>query len=83
MSNFSVISSKMLHVNLGVGGSRRDPYPRAKLLGAVGYPPWLSREGKAPAESGGRGKYSPPANLERVTAKALKRGDKGSSSPNT
>jgi len=37
----------------------------------------VSRKGKAPAESGRRGRYSPPANLERVTAEALKRGDKG------
>jgi hypothetical protein len=57
------------------------PCPRAKLLGAVGYPPRVSRKGKAPPLERGKGKYSPPANPERVTAKALKRGDKGSFSP--
>ena len=40
-----------------------------------GEPTKGKQEGKAPAESGGRGKYSPPATPERVTSKALKRGD--------
>jgi len=52
-------------------------YPRAKLLGAVGYPPRISRKGKTPPLERGRGRHSPPVNPERVTAKALKRGDKG------
>jgi hypothetical protein len=38
-----------------------------------GAPTKGEQEGKAPAESGGRGKYSPPATPERVTSKALKR----------
>jgi hypothetical protein len=41
----------------------------------------VSSKGKTPPLERGRGKYSPPANPERVTAKALKRGDKGFSSP--
>jgi len=39
MGNPSVIRSGMQQVNLEVDGPRRNPYPRAKLLGAVGYPP--------------------------------------------
>jgi hypothetical protein len=34
-------------------------------------------KGKASPLEAGRGKYSPPANLERVTSEALKRRDKG------
>jgi hypothetical protein len=37
----------------------------------------MSREGKAGPLEAGRGKYSPPANPERVTSKALKRRDNG------
>jgi hypothetical protein len=43
----------------------------------MGYPPKVSRKGKAPPLERGKGRYSPPANLERVIAKALKRGVKG------
>jgi len=60
--------------------------PPSEIAGSGGAP----TEGKQGGESRangvferGRGKHSPPANLERVTAKALKRGDKGSSSPDT
>jgi hypothetical protein len=41
----------------------------------------VSRKGKAPPLERGRGRYSPSANTGRVIAKALKRGDKRSSSP--
>jgi len=37
------------------------------------------QEGKAPAESGGRGRYSPPATPERVTSKSY--GAKGQQCP--
>jgi len=43
----------------------------------VGYPSRVSGKGKAGPLEAGRGKYSPPANSERVTLEALKRGDKG------
>jgi len=35
----------------------RALYPRAKLLGAVGYPPRVSRKGKAPPWERGRGRH--------------------------
>jgi hypothetical protein len=37
----------------------------------------VSRKGKASPLEAGRGKYSPPANPERVTSKGLKRRNKG------
>jgi hypothetical protein len=37
----------------------------------------VSRKGKASPLEAGRGKYSPPANPERVTSEGLKRRDKG------
>jgi len=37
----------------------------------------VSRKGKASPLEAGRGKYSPPANPERVTSKAWKRRDNG------
>ncbi|MFB0505530.1 MAG: hypothetical protein ACETWT_02240 [Thermodesulfobacteriota bacterium] len=37
----------------------------------------MSRKGKASPLEAGRGKYSPPANPERVTSEGLKRRDKG------
>jgi hypothetical protein len=37
----------------------------------------VSREGKAGPLEAGRGKYSPPANSERVTSEGLKRRDNG------
>jgi hypothetical protein len=37
----------------------------------------VSRKGKASSLEAGRGKYSPPANPERVTSEGLKRRDKG------
>jgi hypothetical protein len=43
----------------------------------VGYPSRGSRKGKAGPLEAGRGKYSPPANPERVTSEALKRRDNG------
>jgi len=43
----------------------------------VGYPSRGSRKGKAGPLEAGRGKYSPPANPERVTSEGLKRRDKG------
>ncbi|MFQ6078490.1 MAG: hypothetical protein ACE5NJ_05060 [Thermodesulfobacteriota bacterium] len=43
----------------------------------MGYPSRVSREGKAGPLEAGRGKYSPPANPERVTSEGLKRRDKG------
>jgi hypothetical protein len=49
----------------------------SESAGEVGYPSRVSRRGKASPLEAGRGRYSPPANPERVTSKALKRGDKG------
>jgi hypothetical protein len=43
----------------------------------VGDPSRVSRKGKASPLEAGRGKYSPPANPERVTSEGLKRRDKG------
>jgi hypothetical protein len=43
----------------------------------VGYPSRVSGKGKAGPLEAGRGKYSPPANPERVTLEALKRRDDG------
>jgi hypothetical protein len=60
---------------LGCLGERRCP--GAKSAGEVGYPPRVSREGKADPLEAGRGKDSPPASLERVTSEALKRRDSG------
>ncbi len=37
----------------------------------------MSRKGKAGPLEAGRGKYSPPANPERVTSEGLKRRDNG------
>jgi hypothetical protein len=37
----------------------------------------MSGKGKAGPSEAGRGKYSPPANPERVTSEALKRRDNG------
>ena len=37
----------------------------------------MSGKGKTGPLEAGRGKYSPPANPERVTLEVLKRGDKG------
>jgi hypothetical protein len=37
----------------------------------------VSRKGKASPLEAGRGKYSPPANPERITSEGLKRRDKG------
>jgi hypothetical protein len=37
----------------------------------------IEGEGKAGPSEAGRGKYSPPANPERVTSEALKRRDNG------
>ena len=47
------------------------------MLGAVGHPSRVSRKGKASPLEAGRGKYSPPASPERVTAEVVKRRDKG------
>jgi hypothetical protein len=46
-----------------------------RLAGEVGYPSRVSREGKAGPSEAGRGKYSPPANPERVTSGASERRD--------
>jgi hypothetical protein len=43
----------------------------------VGYPSRVSRKGKAGPLEAGRGKYSPPANPERVSSKAWKRRENG------
>ena len=43
----------------------------------MGYPSRVSRKGKAGPLEAGRGKYSPPANPERVASEGLKRRDKG------
>jgi len=52
--------------------------PPSEIAGSGGVPTEGKQEGEnLPPQAGGRGKHSPPANLERVTAKALKRGDKG------
>jgi len=37
----------------------------------------VSRKGKARPSEAGRGKYSPPANPDRVTAEAMKRRNEG------
>jgi len=37
----------------------------------------VSRKGKAPSLERGRGKYSPPANPDRVTAEAVERRNNG------
>ena len=37
----------------------------------------MSRKGKAGPLEAGRGKYSPPANSERITSEGLKRRNKG------
>ncbi len=47
------------------------------ICGKVGYPSRVSRKGKAGPLEAGRGKYSPPANPERVTLEALKRRNSG------
>jgi len=46
-----------------------------RLAGEVGYPSRVSREGKAGPSEAGKGKYSPPANPERVTSGASERRD--------
>jgi len=51
--------------------------PERKFAGEVGYPSRASRKGKTSPLEAGRGKYSPPANLERVTSEALKRWGNG------
>jgi len=62
----------------GFPGFLMNPFVSERnLLGAVGYPSRVSRKGKAPPLEWGRGKYSPPASPERVTAKAVRRRDKG------
>jgi hypothetical protein len=43
----------------------------------VGDPSRVSRKGKASPLEAGRGKYSPPANPERVTSEGLKGRNKG------
>jgi hypothetical protein len=48
----------------------------------VGYPSRVSRKGKAGPLEAGRGKYSPPANPERVTLEALSEGTRGFSRKN-
>ena len=43
----------------------------------MGHPSRVSRKGKAGPSEAGKGKYSPPANPERVTAGASERRDGG------
>jgi len=51
---------------------------KAELLMAEGRPKGaVEGKGKASPLETGRGKYSPPANPERVTSEGLKRRDKG------
>ena len=67
-----------------------DPLSLSEIDGSGGVPTDVKQEGESPAFRAGKGQVFPtvrlssrpkPANLERVTAKALKRGDKESSSP--
>ncbi|MFH1624962.1 MAG: hypothetical protein ABID54_07375 [Pseudomonadota bacterium] len=48
-----------------------------EICWSSGVPSRVSREGKASPSEAGRGKYSPPANPERVTAEALSEGING------
>jgi hypothetical protein len=57
--------------------SKENSSVHERLAGAVGHPSRVSREGKAGPLEAGRGKYSPPANPERVTAGASERRDGG------
>jgi hypothetical protein len=47
--------------------SKETPLFLSESGGEVGYPSRVSRKGKAGPLEAGRGKYSPPANPERVT----------------
>jgi hypothetical protein len=50
----------------------------SEIAGSGGVPTEVKQEGESPPpQAGGKGRYSPTANLERVTAKALKRGVRG------
>jgi hypothetical protein len=55
----------------------RIPLPLSDIYGSGGAPTGVSRKGKAPPLEQGRGKYSPPANPIRVTARASERRDNG------
>ncbi len=55
----------------------RTPLSLNDVSGSSGVPIEVSRKGKAPPLERGRGKYSPPANPDRVTARALERRDNG------
>jgi len=58
----------------GVSGLFKEtPLFLSESGGEVGYPSRVSRKGKAGPLEAGRGKYSPPANPERVTLEPLKR----------
>ncbi len=59
----------------GFPESKENSSVHERLAGAVGYPSRVSRKGKAGPLEAGRGKYSPPANPERVTAGASERRD--------
>ncbi|MFH1623754.1 MAG: hypothetical protein ABID54_01180 [Pseudomonadota bacterium] len=48
-----------------------------EICWSSGVPIEGEREGEGQPEEAGRGKYSPPANPERVTAEVLERRDKG------
>jgi hypothetical protein len=53
--------------------SKETPLFLSESGGEVGYPSRVSRKGKAGPLEAGRGKYSPPANPERVALEPLKR----------
>jgi len=57
--------------------SKETPLFLSESGGEVGYPSRVSSKGKAGPLEAGRGKYSPPANSERVTLEPLKRRNSG------
>jgi hypothetical protein len=61
---------------MGPGG----PFAPSEIAGSGGVPTEVKQEGESPAFRAGKGQVFPTCELERVTAKALKRGDKRSSS---
>jgi hypothetical protein len=59
---------------------KEDFLSPSEIAGSGGVPTESKQGGESlPPQAGGRGRHPPPANHERVTAKALKRGDKKSS----
>jgi hypothetical protein len=70
---FDEVSTKMVKTDSMIN----TVVPERKFLERWGPPSRVSKKGKAGPLEAGRGKYSPPANPERVTSEGLERRNNG------